>query len=1299
MTKKTKSDSRSLFDDFVGLYPVAKTLRFELRPVAATRAHINKLDLLSADKSRAEYYKTAKPYIDEYYKYIIDQVLSGSACRQIDWKPLAEAIRNLRKDSNETTRKALKDAQKEYRTMFANAFKVNELLKQVDKKELFTKLLPEFEEKHPATEEQREAYMAFQKFSVYFTGFHENRRNIFAADKEGVSIPWRIVNENFPKFLTNIDTFALLQEQCPEELKTLEEELTETLKEKLPETLKGSWLKTVFSLDFYGEILTQKGIDLYNTILGGQSVKLAQVKTKGVNETINLYRQAHPGNRLPLMSPLYKQILSDRESYSFSYDVFPDDASLVDALKNFQKETKSVIQDLPRLFARIRKFDLSKIYVPESEVTKISHALFGNWSYIRDLIADEANRLAEPLKTKKEKDKQIGKLVKADCYSLEFIEELIHNAPELADNSDNNSEGRANASPRTRSALPYWTTEIPEIGRKIAEAYKELAQVVFVKEYSTTRPLRSQEKDVEIVKNYLDAVQELLHRCKSVSVPAEMDRDPDWYSQLDPLYESLSGVIPLYNLVRATVTKKVNMVEMYKLNFENPTLCNGWDENKEQDNTCIMLQKDGLYYLGILNAKDKPKTASLSDRQGGPFYQKMVYKLLPGPNKMLPKVFFSEKGLKTFNPPKAILDGYKAGRHKKGAVFSLDFCRKLIDYFKSAIASHPDWSKFPFQFSDTSSYEDISGFYREVEQQGYMINFRNVSASQIDEWVEKGKLFLFQIYNKDFAPGAPKDRVYRKNLHTLYWEQLFSPENLADVVSKLDGEAELFYRPAAHDQHIVHKVGQKFVNRRLKDNRTIVPEKIYTELFRYYNGKLKEKDLSSEALKWKDRVTVKDVKHEIVKDRRYTREQFQIHIKTRTNFKSTGVANYNFKVLRALKDNPDVNIIGLDRGERNLIYLTVIDQKGVIRCQKSLNIVGKDWQETNYQEKLNDRESQRDEARKSWKSIGAIKELKEGYLSQAIHEIVSLMLKYNAIIVMENLNIGFKRGRFKVEKQVYQKFEKALIDKLSYLTFKDRTPGQPGSVLNGFQLTPPDVQMTKVGNQCGFLFYVPAGYTSKIDPTTGFVNQLRFNDRIEPSRKLYQKMSAIQYNRKADYFEFSFDYREMIKQDKPQSLEWTVCTHGNKRINKYRDRTAGVWLTEDIDVTAKLKALFKKFGIDYQSGNDLRSAIAERTEGAFFKTLNWLLKLTLQLRYSDSQTGEDYILSPVRNAAGKFFLSDGDTNGKLPADADANGAYNIALKGLWLLQQGIGIEGEKIVLKKISNADWFQFARERNEKK
>ena len=68
-----------------------------------------------------------------------------------------------------------------------------------------------------------------------------------------------------------------------------------------------------------------------------------------------------------------------------------------------------------------------------------------------------------------------------------------------------------------------------------------------------------------------------------------------------------------------------------------------------------------------------------------------------------------------------------------------------------------------------------------------------------------------------------------------------------------------------------------------------------------------------------------------------------------------------------------MHIIGIDRGERNLIYVSVIDTKGNIVEQRNFNIVNG----IDYKEKLKQKELDRDNARKNWKEIGKIKDLKE----------------------------------------------------------------------------------------------------------------------------------------------------------------------------------------------------------------------------------------------------------------------------------------------------------------------------------
>lgn len=57
------------------------------------------------------------------------------------------------------------------------------------------------------------------------------------------------------------------------------------------------------------------------------------------------------------------------------------------------------------------------------------------------------------------------------------------------------------------------------------------------------------------------------------------------------------------------------------------------------------------------------------------------------------------------------------------------------------------------------------------------------------------------------------------------------------------------------------------------------------------------------------------------------------------NFRNLGEPNINRRAPGYLHRNPDVNIIGINRGERNLIYVVVINQKGEVLEQRSLNVI------------------------------------------------------------------------------------------------------------------------------------------------------------------------------------------------------------------------------------------------------------------------------------------------------------------------------------------------------------------------
>lgn len=426
----------------------------------------------------------------------------------------------------------------------------------------------------------------------------------------------------------------------------------------------------------------------------------------------------------------------------------------------------------------------------------------------------------------------------------------------------------------------------------------------------------------------------------------------------------------------------------------------------------------------------------------------------------------------------------------------------------------------------------------------------------VDRLVEEGKLYLFQIYNKDFSPHSKG----RPNLHTLYWKMLFDQDNQSDVVYKLSGEAEVFFR-----------------RKSLKADRPTHP--------------------ANEPIKRKNKMTPGESRfaYDLVKDKRYTEDKFMLHVPITVNFKSKGFANINQQVNQYLAEATGTHVIGIDRGERHLLYLVLIDDKGRIVRQESLNLIKNDADgtETNYHDLLDAREKDRLEARQSWNNIEGIKDLKEGYLSQVVHQIAQMMVKYHAIVVLEDLNTGFMRGRQKVEKQVYQKFERMLIDKLNYLVDKQAAPTAPGGLLRAYQLTSRFESFKKLGKQSGFLFYVPAWNTSKIDPATGFVNL--FDTRYEnkdKARDLLSKFDSIRYNAEKDWFEFAFDYSKFTRKAEETRTRWTLCTYG-QRIETLRNKEKNnQWDSQTLDLTASFKTLFQNYGIDSTATSRRRFAVS-----------------------------------------------------------------------------------------------------------
>ncbi|MCR4962973.1 MAG: type V CRISPR-associated protein Cas12a/Cpf1 [Firmicutes bacterium] len=1182
-------------------------------------------------------YLVLKNVFDAYHKAYIDQHL----CRiQGDWSELANALdeRQSAPDAD-----ALNKMQETYRKEISNLLSGKgtgknqylfpadgdggSLLEMLDPADMIKQTV---KEKKDAEKGNRPPQYLIPEFGQNikeveqfnrFAGYFEDykkTRENIYASEGSTSVAHRIVHENFPKFMSNVHTFRRLPES-----------LRQKFEHDLSELLDGASLETMFDVDYFNVVLAQAGIERYNTLLGGKKEE-SGVKLQGLNELCNLEFQQGNLPKKVVFVPLYKQILSDREKASFLPEKFKSVEEMLESIADYRQSLSNLMASQHCLLDENMSTgycDAGHVYIRKSQLASLSMLCFNEWSTFRTAVeAKDVYTLSELLQA-------AGK---------DILEDV-------------------------RRELNFSLDSIDEAGEALLP--------VLEKQTLT-------EDDYAIIKEYLDAVIAAQHILKVFEAEDDAEKDPVFYGVADILNDALRQGVRLYDRVRNYATGKPYAEDKFRLTFFAPTLLNGWDKNKERDNCCMLFRKDGLYYLGILNAKNKPLLDEEAEIEGAS-YEKMVYKYLPEPNKMLPKVFNkSQKWIAAHGLDDDIRDGYEKGLHKVGQSFDKAFMHKLIDYYKACISEYEDWATFRFRFSATDTYQTMADFYNEIAAQSYKVFFTKVSEQQINAAVEAGQLYLFQIYNKDFSPyshGAP-------NLHTLYWRELFSAENLQNPLVKLNGEAEIFYRHPSIANPFRHQKGDVLINKTDAAGRTVPEDRYRAAATDAANG------MPVQALRASyPELIFKVADREIVKDKRYTKESFAFHVPLTLNNDNNAGFKLNMAVCEKLQSDGEYYIMGIDRGERHLLYISVIDRNGRIVEQRSLNVVGKN--RVDYQAKLDALERQRQEARKNWRAITAIKELKEGYLSMAIHEITELMLQYPCILIMEDLNFGFKRGRFRVEKQVYQKFEKMLIEKLGFWMQKDKAADAAGGIRHAYQLTESFQSFQKLGKQSGVIFYVPANYTSKIDPKTGFVNlfgsrQLTYTS-VSAAKAFFGTMREIGYDAQRDCYRFAFRYSDYDLYQQDHRDSWTVFTAGKGRIAHTVKN--GRHTFEEIDVTERMKELFQRFGLDPYAA-DLRGAIDAADKKDFFSELLWLFKVTVQLRYEDSE--QDFILSPIEKD-GRFFDSRQAKKDE-PQDGDANGAYHIALQGLRLARERIKDGRVQKDPKGKQTLNWLRFAQRKD---
>ncbi len=587
--------------EFINLYSLQKTLRFELKPVGKTLEHINNNELLQRDEQRAESYIKAKEIIDEYHKDFIENSLvdfrfqledkgnkdslteyysyySIKQKNEADKKIFSDIQANLReqiasKFSGKSGKKIIDDdAAKRFQRLFAKELIKEDLIEFI-KSESYIEILkkknkelnaPHIEEK---IEKDLETISEFNEFTTYFSGFHDNRKNMYTTEDKSTAIAFRLIHQNLSKFIDNIFIYEKIKEtSVSQDIKKLYQEMKEHL--------NVNSIDSIFAILFYNNVLTQKQIDIYNTVIGGKSVE-NDVKIKGLNEYINLYnqQQSEKSKRLPKLKPLYKQILSDRNTVSFLSEQFNSDNEMLQTIESLYREIDSLVinksrdgeSSLKQLLINLNDYDLHHIYLRNDQsLTDISQKFLGNWDVIQRAVELDYEK-EHPKKDKESAEKydeSKKKYFKSfDSLSIGYINECLQLIGE----------------PYNKKIQDYFIhfgseqelKDAEDIFKQIENAYNELEELM-TNQYPENKDLSQDQNNVDKIKHLLDSLKSLQRFVKPLlGKGEESDKDERFYGELTELWNEFDKVTPLYNKVRNRMTRKPYSEEKIQLFFEN----------------------------------------------------------------------------------------------------------------------------------------------------------------------------------------------------------------------------------------------------------------------------------------------------------------------------------------------------------------------------------------------------------------------------------------------------------------------------------------------------------------------------------------------------------------------------------------------------------------------------------------------------------------------------------------------------------------------------------------------------------
>lgn len=1313
-------------EKFIGIYPISRTLCFELKPEPKTKKIFdewllgvendeqNVYNMFLKDKKIAEAYVALKPVLDKLHELYIDISLSSEKAKKIDFSSYFEDYKDksLNADTEKNLRESIGETFLQGDAYFKNKFSdlktgkgngsclmTNTILSYISNN------LEEFCSEELSREELKEHIECFKGFYTYFQGYNTNRKNYYECRTEkSTAVATRIVHDNLPKFCDNILRF----ERRKEEYLSIYEYLSE--KERclqIKNESNGQFETAVpidencFKICHFNECLSQSQIEAYNKVIGNcnllinlynQSKKKEEKTFRKLDEFVTLYKQIGCGKR----KGLYSAILKDKDE-ELSEDMRKRGEvlsveSLLKVVKSAGETYFRINEDTPVTVPYFIHFlksceNWGGIYWSKSAVNTISSKYFSNWHDIKDRLKDKKS--CATYDEKREEQIQLRDAIELS----ELFDVLDKFEAEYAFKKHLVEEGKIDIGKSiSRNIILLLCAEIDSY---IQEFLKNSEKIIQLESYRQKECINDEDDSIILqIKDWFDNTINIMRIVRYFSVPTGKMKgqiaNPEMEKMLSYLlHNDDADWFGWYDLIRNYLTKKPQddvKNRKLKLNFGKSTLLNGFTDSvtEKSDNGTqycgYMFRKkhkctgEYEYFLGIsektklFRCKNKH---NIEDSDKSEFERLDYYQMkstTPYPNEYGQKKVLiqnivreltkpgseqEEKEWEIINnvgnnngiTPTELFKRLSDSQHFKHILED----KRLIDEVNAIIKLILDNCKKYIKIEainklQNKSYTGCDGLsklledLKEITSTVKLFDFFHVSEKEFNEH-NGNDLFLFKISNKDLSYSESYSNKLRKkkenqkeNLHTLFFRALMHEDGFGDIVDL--GKGEIFFR-----------------------------EKAFS-----YDEKTWKVGHHAEELKSK-------FSYPIISKKRFAENKYLLHLSVTLNYKSDG-KGVDEKINSAINEISDINYMGIDRGEKHLVYSCIIDKdSNIVKCEHYDEI-----NKTNYVQKLDDVAKNRERQRRNWQQQDGIRDLKEGYISLVVHKLVDDLIKDrsgninpHSYVVLEDLSTEMKRGRQKIEKQVYQNLETALARKLNYVVDKNADRGDIGSVSLALQLTPPLNNYDDIKNRkrFGVMLYTRANYTSITDPDTGWRQTIYLKDGNESDIKeqIMRKFTDFGFDGK-DYF---FEY---IEDNAGRTWRLYSGKDGKSlsrfRIKKEKMEDFDVWVPESIDIVGLLDELFAKFDKTISFRQQIEkgvslSKITNRKETAW-QSLRFVIGLIQQIRNNGIEPDDDnFLQSPVRNADGVHFdTRNAANNGPLRAivDADANGAYNIARKGL-----------------------------------